>query len=438
MDILEELSQSLLNLNSGQSLPAMLQRMVAQKNRELKALVEINRAMADSFDCEALFSRIAAEAKAVLSLDGVVLRLTREQPVLGASCDGAGLNGATATEGQGLSAAVAAMSAAVAIPDIAMDQTLSPACRELMTGLGWRSLIGAPLRARGESIGALVGCARAERHFSPDELDFIAALADQAAVAAEKCAAYEQAEKRSAEAEKLAAELDQAHLAKAKFVSAVSHELRTPLQVIIGTADLLKDGIVGGTAEEQARFLGAISHNAEALDMMIGSVLTVARSDAKQTRVELSTVDIDQVMCNVLSYTTRINRNQRLQFSWDIEEELPRITTDAAKLEEVVKNIVSNACKFTPSGRIDIRVARLDEAQRLEFTVADSGIGIEADDLEKIFDEFYQASAARSGGMGLGLTIVKKYLALLQGEINVMSRPGQGTTFKFTLPYSIG
>src|SRR5690242_7620142 len=115
MDILEELSQSLLNLNSGHSLPAMLQRMMAQKSRELKALVEINRALADSFDCEALFSRVAAEAKAVLSLDGVVLRLTREEPVLGASSDGAGLNGEPGRDGQGLSAAVAAMSAAVAI-----------------------------------------------------------------------------------------------------------------------------------------------------------------------------------------------------------------------------------------------------------------------------------------------------------------------------------
>jgi signal transduction histidine kinase len=437
MDLLQELSRSLSNLNSGHSLPAVLQRMVAQKQREVKALVDINHALAGSFDCEALFSRVAAEAKTILGLDGVVLRVTREDAVIAASPSSTERCQENA-DGDSLSCLVASLNRPLAIKDISADQTLSRPCRELMTDLGWRSMLGAPLRTRDEAIGALVGCSRIEREFRPDEIDFISALADQAAIAAEKCILYEAAQTKTAEAQKLAGDLHQAHCAKAKFMSAVSHELRTPLQVIIGTADLLKDGIVGRTAEEQAHFLGAIANNAEALDGLIGNVLAVARSDAKQIRIEPSTVDVDEIMCNVLRYTTRINGNPRLQFSWDIEESLPSITTDAGKLEEILKHLVNNACKFTPEGRIDIRVATLKPRQRLEFTVADSGIGIDALDLDKIYEEFYQANPTQAAGMGLGLTIVKKYLDLMQGEISVVSRLGRGTTFSFTLPYSIG
>jgi len=436
MDILQELSQSVLNLNSGQSLPAMLQRMLTQKSRELNALVEVNRALARSFDRDALFARIAAAAKTILGVDGVVLRLTRDdaprQPADG--------NGKRRTakdpDGESVSHLVATLNRPITIKNLAQARALSPACRELMTGLGWRSMAGAPLSAGGAPIGALVVCAREEREFHPDEIDFIAALADQAAIAAEKSAACEAAREKSAAAEKLAAELEQAHRAKAKFISAVSHELRTPLQVIVGSADLLKDGVVGDSAEEQAHFLGAIAHNAEALDAMIGSVLAVARSDAKETRLELSTVDVGEVMCDVLRYAARVNRNQ-LEFSWDVQEGLPPITTDVRKLEEILKHLIGNACKFTSEGSIDIRVRDLAKRRRLEFTVADSGIGVAPDDLDKIFDEFYQAGPARGAGMGLGLTIVKKYLDLMRGEISVASRPGRGATFTFTLPYAI-
>jgi signal transduction histidine kinase len=434
MDILDELSQSLLNLNSGQSLPAVLQRLVAQKSRELKALVEINRALAGSSDREALFGRIAAEAKAVLGLDGVILRLTRDDEP---SANGNGKRrSGKHPDGPSLSQLVASLDHPVSIRDIAQERALGAACRELMTSLGWRSMIGAPLRAGEAAIGALVGCCREERNFHPDEIDFIAALADQAAIAAEASAIRDTAAKKSAEAEKLAADVEQAHRAKAKFISAVSHELRTPLQVIVGSADLLKDGMVDGAAEQE-RFLGAITQNAEALDAMIGSMIAVARSDAKQMRLEISSVAVDEVMMSVLGYATRMNRNRRLEFSWDVAEGLPEIKTDARKLEEILKHLVGNACKFTPQGRVDVRARNLAKRRRLEFTVADTGIGIAAEHLEKIFEEFYQAAPSSAVGMGLGLTIVKRYLDLMHGEISAASQSGAGATFTFTLPYSI-
>jgi signal transduction histidine kinase len=433
MDIVEELSQSLLNLNSGQSLPAVLQRIVAQKSRELKAVVDINRALAGSSDREELFGRIAAEAKTILRLDGVILRLTRDDDP--SNSNGKRRSGKS-PDGPSLSQVVASLDHPIAIKDIAHERALGPACRELMTSLGWRSMLGAPLRAGEAAIGALVGCCREERDFQPDEIDFIAALADQAAIAAAASAARETAARKSAEADKLAADVEQAHRAKAKFISAVSHELRTPLQVIVGSADLLKDGVVEGAAEQE-RFLGSITQNAEALDAMIGSMIAVARSDAKQTCLDISRVAVHEVMLSVLRYATRINRNRRLEFSCDVAKGLPDIKTDARKLEELLKHLVGNACKFTPEGHVGVRVRNLVKRRRLEFTVADTGIGIAAEHVEKIFDEFFQAAPSTAVGLGLGLTIVKRYLQLMHGEISVASELGRGATFTFTLPHSI-
>ena len=114
------------------------------------------------------------------------------------------------------------------------------------------------------------------------------------------------------------------------------------------------------------------------------------------------------------------------------------MTTNALKLEEILQNLIGNAYKFTPKGAIEIRVRDLNGKDGIEFAVADTGIGIKQDDLEKIFEEFHQLDEAHTGpysGVGLGLSIVKKYLELMQGDIRVESQPGAGSTFTFTLPY---
>jgi signal transduction histidine kinase len=443
MDVFEELSQSLLNLNSGHSLPIVLQRILAEKTRELQALIEINRTIASSADREILFPRIAAETKTILALDGVVIRLVQDNELVRMAYAGSGDLARQRTQivkGESVSGTVVHENRAVAIHDVSRDAALTGAYRKLLAKVGCRSMLGVPLRSGEEVIGAMIGLSERERDFQPDEIDLMSALADQAAIAAQKCALFEDAEAKSSEVKKTGAELEQAHRAKAKFMAAVSHELRTPLQVIIGSADLLKDGIVGRTKDEQNRFLSAIVHYAELLDGLIGNVLTVAKSDAKQTSVDVSTAEIEDVMGNILRYTSRINQNERLKFSRMAENGLPPITTDVAKLDEILKHLVGNACKFTLEGSIEVRVKNLSAERRFEFSVADSGIGIDERDQEKIFDEFYQARQSQPtshGGIGLGLSIVKRYLSLLQGEIRLESQPGKGSTFTFTLPHSI-
>ncbi|HEX7230576.1 MAG TPA: ATP-binding protein, partial [Candidatus Binatia bacterium] len=126
--------------------------------------------------------------------------------------------------------------------------------------------------------------------------------------------------------------------------------------------------------------------------------------------------------------------------SWDIEPDLPKIITDVTKLEEILQNLISNAFKFTPQGRIEVRVRNRADSGRIEFTIADTGIGIEPQDMDRIFGAFEQIREAHTGeynGVGLGLNIVKKYLELMKGEIHVESHPGEGSKFIFSLPHSV-
>ena len=442
MDVLQELSQSLLNLSSAHTLPVMLQRMLVQKTRELNALTEINRSIASSADRETLLQRIAAEAKTVLALDGVVIRLVDGGQLVRAAHAGSGQLSRPSVEienEKSLSGRVFHADRTIAVKDVSRDAELTAPYREFLIRRDCRSVVGLPLRAAGRAIGVLIGISQKERVFQPDEVDVMTALADQAAIALDKSVLVQDAETKSQELKRMSKEFEQARHAKAKFISAVSHELRTPLQVIIGYSDLLKDGIVGESREEQRRVLSTILQNAEILDRLIGNVLALTKAEVKETVLDVSTVEIEEIMEHIRGYARRIDPNERLHFSCAAETDLP-MTTDAAKLEAILQNLVGNACKFTLGGNIEVRVKNLPSRSRLEFSVSDTGIGIEESEREKIFEEFYQgkqAQATNRTGIGLGLSIVKKYLSLMRGEIRVDSVPGQGTTFTFTLPYSI-
>ena len=442
MDDLEELSQSLLNLNSAHTLPVVLQRMLVQKTRELNTLTEINRSIASSADRETLLQQIAAEAKTILALDGVVIRLVDGGKLVRAAHAGSGQLSRPSVEienEKSLSGRVFHANRTIAVKDVSRNAELTAPYREFLIQRGCRSVVGLPLRAAGSAIGVLIGISQKERVFQPDEFDVMTALADQAAIALDKSVLVQDAETKSDEIKRMSKEFEQARHAKAKFISTVSHELRTPLQVIIGYSDLLKDGIVGESREEQRRVLSTILQNAEILDRLIGNVLALTKAEVKETVLDVSTVEIEEIMEHIRGYARRIDPNERLQFFSAAETDLP-MTTDAAKLEAILQNLVGNACKFTLEGNIEVRVKNLPGRSRLEFSVSDTGIGIEENEREKIFEEFYQGKqgqATNRTGIGLGLSIVKKYLSLMRGEIRVDSVPGKGTTFTFTLPYSI-
>jgi signal transduction histidine kinase len=263
-------------------------------------------------------------------------------------------------------------------------------------------------------------------------------MAGQIGVAVENARLYSETKEKSAQLEQANWEMQEANRAKGDFLAAMSHELRTPLNVIIGNADLCRDGLLGETTEKQKIALEKMLRYSRILLKLINDVLTLTKIEARKMSLDSSTFNVGEVVEHVQTYVEQLNHKNLVAVSWQLPSRLPFVTTDALKLEEILQNLIGNAYKFTPKGSIEIRVRDLNGEGRVEFAVADTGIGIKRDDLEKIFDEFHQLKEAHTGtysGVGLGLSIVKKYLELMGGDIRVESEPGAGSTFTFTLPY---
>jgi signal transduction histidine kinase len=312
--------------------------------------------------------------------------------------------------------------------------------RNKVGSLGFASAAGFPIKAKEKVIGVLHLANKARHHFASDELQLIESIAQEIGVAAENARLFEQVNQKTAALGQMNRELEQANRAKSEFISAMSHELRTPLNVIMGNAELTGSGFFGDITPEQKKSMTQIQHHSKFLLKLVNDVLALSRLDAKQMSIELATVDIAEVINHVQSQAEQLNRLNRLQVGWDVERDLPAIVTDVTKLEEILQNLIGNAFKFTPQGRIDVRVRNIPELNRIEFTVADTGIGIEAQDMDRIFSAFEQLQEAHTGdfnGVGLGLNIVKKYLELMKGDIRVESQPGEGSTFTFSVPHSV-
>lgn len=306
--------------------------------------------------------------------------------------------------------------------------------------MGFASAAAFPVRAREQIVGTLHVASRSKRHFTPDELQLIESIAQQIGVATENALLFKEISDKTKDLARSNQELRDATQAKSEFVAAMSHELRTPLNIVIGSSDLLRDGFFGTPNDGQADALHKISRNARVLLKIINDLLTISRFDANGVALHVSTVDIDEIMEQARTMVEQINRDNRLEVRWSIDEQIPQLVTDSLKLEEILQNLIGNAFKFTPNGYVEVRVSNRPEQDRVEFSVTDTGIGIAAKDHERIFNAFEQLKEAHTGhfnGVGLGLNIVRRYLDLMRGEISVESQPGRGSRFTFTVPRSL-
>ena len=305
---------------------------------------------------------------------------------------------------------------------------------------GFKSAAAFPIKTKEKVVGVLYVADRSRRHFTLDDLQLIESIARSVGVAIENAMLFAEISRKTGELAATNQELLEATQAKTEFIAAMSHELRTPLNVVIGSSDLLRDGFFGALSDGQRDATDKISRNARILLKMINDVLTISRFDANRVSIDISTVGIEEILRQARAIVEQMNRDNRLEVRWFVDSDIPPITTDALKVEEILQNLIGNAFKFTPGGHIEIRVKHRAEDDRIEFSVADTGIGIAAEDQSRIFDAFEQLKDAHTGhfnGVGLGLSIVKRYLQLLNGEIAVESDPGRGSKFTFSVPRSL-
>ncbi|HET7189016.1 MAG TPA: HAMP domain-containing sensor histidine kinase [Gemmatimonadaceae bacterium] len=277
---------------------------------------------------------------------------------------------------------------------------------------------------------------------------------------------------RSAELERLYSDVKRANQAKSEFLANVSHELRTPLNAIVGFVELLRDGFYGDLSPRQVPPVDRIAASATHLRHLVDQVLDIAKIAAGRLEVHAETIVLRPFVLNVASELESLVSEKGLAFSITVGASLPRVRTDPTHLRQILINLIGNAVKYTPTGTVSVRArlvgappvsnaatppvrstppggeelggrALLARAPRsgtwVALQVVDSGVGIAAADLERIFDEFEQVNAGPRGdsmqrGTGLGLAISRRLARLLGGEISVESEVGRGSTFTVWLP----
>jgi len=292
---------------------------------------------------------------------------------------------------------------------------------------------------------------------------------------------------RSAELERLSAELLRANRSKSEFLANVSHELRTPLNAIVGFVELLRDGVYGELGQRQISPVERIASSASHLRLLVDQILDLAKMAAGRLEVHREAIDLRAFVLTVASEVEPLIAERGLDFSIAVSTELPRVRTDPMHLRQILMNLLSNATKFTPSGGITIRARHLEPAPPpsvshgvarplisavtsqlvpapaaaavavpggppltndgpsppsggwIALDVSDTGIGIAANERERIFGEFEQVNAGPRGdsmrrGTGLGLAISRRLARLLGGDIAIESELGKGSTFTVWIP----
>jgi two-component system, NarL family, sensor histidine kinase BarA len=224
---------------------------------------------------------------------------------------------------------------------------------------------------------------------------------------------------------------------KSNFLATMSHELRTPLTSVIGYSEMMLEGLGGPLTAEQREYLGIIMEKGENLLQLITSILDISKIEAGRVRLVLSEVDAGQVMRDAVATVLPLARKKGLRVTCE-PPSIPRIQADRDKLRQCLVNLCSNAVKFTQAGgTITVAAEPAEGGERVAIRVADNGIGIAEEHLEKVFDVFYQvdgSSTREYGGAGLGLAIVKSFVEAHGGEVQVRSSPGTGSVFIMMLP----
>ena len=411
---------------------AKLFQQVQRNLGRLRILREIDHAITSTLDLQILLNVLMDKIDLILPYSAASLRLLDREgellkPIAYRNLDEGQWNVDSWQAGSDLASVVFQTQAATIIRNAATDPRVRD--REFFRKHGWVSYLGVPLMVQDDVSGVLSFYTKEEHDFSAEEVEFLSTLADQAAIAIHNAQLFQKTKDQ-------AVQLERANKGKDEFLSVMSHELRTPLNVISGYAETVRRGMFGEINAEQDIALAKVIGCSKDLLGMISRILQATRIDAEAVGVEKNEVAVGRLLDELQSvYDGSLGKE--LSLSWDYPREFPSVKTDSEKLKHILQNLINNAIKFTDKGGVTVSARPLPGANKMEFQVADSGIGIPEEMMPSIFEKFRQAdsSATRAhGGVGLGLYIVKKFTEMLGGELSVASDLGKGTTFTVTLP----
>ncbi|HEU4562665.1 MAG TPA: ATP-binding protein [Longimicrobium sp.] len=298
--------------------------------------------------------------------------------------------------------------------------TTGPEHAALLRALGVRSVMAVPLMARADSLGAIT-LVCADRQYTRNDLATAEDFAQRAALSISNA--------------RLFAAAQEASRAKSEFLAVMSHELRTPLNAVLGYADLLQAGIGGEITGRQRQHLDRIKECARHLEGIIDEILAFSRMEAGTETVRPRRVDLRDVVRQAATLLRPLARQKELDFEVKLPDQPAIVETDPEKVQQILRNLVSNAVKFTDDGEVRIEGMR-DHTHHL-LRVVDTGIGIAPEHHGHVFDPFWQVeqhSRREVGGTGLGLSVARRLAELLGGRLTLESAPGRGSAFTLALP----
>jgi signal transduction histidine kinase/CheY-like chemotaxis protein/TolA-binding protein len=234
---------------------------------------------------------------------------------------------------------------------------------------------------------------------------------------------------------------EKASKARSEFLSTVSHELRTPLNAINGITHLLLED---HPKKKQLKYLESLKFSGNYLTTFINEILEINKIDSTKVEVEHISFNLKELLFNIQGSLKELATANKNYFNLEIDKEIPdSLIGDSTKVSQIILNLINNALKFTQNGNVNVIAKLFDKSEEnatIYFEIVDTGIGIPEDKLQTVFESFSQGSVEvnrKYGGTGLGLTIVKKLIELLGGEIKLKSEVGKGSTFTFKLDFSI-
>ncbi len=291
----------------------------------------------------------------------------------------------------------------------------------LMMELGLKSAMVVPLRARGKTFGAITFVsAESNRRYGSKDLAFAEEVANCAALAVDNATLFQEAQ--------------QASRAKDEFLATVSHELRTPLNAMLGWATILQAPDM--TEEKRIRGLATIERNAKAQAQLIEDLLDVSRIISGNLRLDLASVNLATIIEAAAEAVRPAAQAKGIRLDVMLDRAGEEVTGDAARLQQVLWNLLSNGVKFTEKGgRVSVVLERIDS--QIEVQIADTGMGIEPEFLPHVFERFKQANASSTrthGGLGLGLAIVRHLVELHGGTLYIASQQNEGTEVVIMFP----
>jgi two-component system sensor histidine kinase/response regulator len=401
------------------------------RNEELAALNAIASAMSRSLGLEEMLNAVLKETLAVLSVEGGLIYLFDETSQTFAPAVHLGMSPAILQEvtgfktGQGLSGRAAETGQPLFVSDLADDpRNISlTAVKE-----GWRSLVSVPLITKDKTVGVMTIVSRVGGRFSSESVDMLTAIGHQVGVAIENV----QLAAEAAEADILQ-ELDRL---RSELIANVSHELRTPLGLIkVFCTTLLRED-VEFDRETRREFLRDIDEETDRLERIVDNLLDLSRLESGRLRLNKRPTDIGQLAGEVVEAMSLDIQPVQHQLVCDFPSDPLVALVDPQHVEQVLRNLLSNATKYSPDGGIITVGGRGDERQLLIW-VRDQGIGIPHGDLERVFERFYRAeneATRQVRGAGLGLAVCRGIVEAHGGRIWAESTPGTGSTFYFALP----